>query len=140
MAEAITFDDSRWPLLLVKHPLEPVDKQATLDYLVRLETYFLRNEKFVALFDVSGAKPPTAEHRFMVATWVKAKQDIIKPTLLGTAYVMPNLVQRLVLTTFLKFMDTTEIIGPVKVFNGMGKAKAWAHERLMMGDAVELKL
>lgn len=138
MAEPITFDDSRWPLLLVKHPAEPVDKQSTLDYLVRLEAYFLRKEKFVAVFDVSGTKPPTAEHRFMVASWIKAKQEIIRPHLLGTAYVMPNLIQRVVLTTFLKFMDTTEIIGPVKVFNTMGKAKAWARGRLTADATVKL--
>jgi len=139
MADPITFDDSRWPLLLVKHPAEPVDKQSTIDYLNQLETYFQRKEKFVAVFDVSGAKPPTAEHRFMVAAWIKIKQGIIKPNLLGTAYVMPNMVQRLVLTTFLKFMDTTEIIGPVKVFNEMNKATTWAKGRFMTDAVTELK-
>lgn len=139
MEEPITFDDSRWPLLLVKLPAEPVGKQLTLDYLQQLETFFLRNQKFIAVFDVSGAKPPTAEHRFMVASWIKIKQDIIKPNLLGTAYVMPNLIQRLVLTTFLKFMDTTEIIGPVKVFNTMGKAETWAQERIITSDATASK-
>lgn len=139
MAEPITFDDSQWPILMVKHPAEPVDKQLTIDYLDQLETYFLRREKFVAVFDVCGAKPPTAEHRFMVATWIKIKQDIIKPYFLGTAYVMPNMIQRLVLTTFLKFMDTTQIIGPVKVFDTMSKAKVWAQERIKNGAAEEMK-
>ncbi|GHN00567.1 hypothetical protein WSM22_20560 [Cytophagales bacterium WSM2-2] len=130
LKEPILFDDSKWPLLIVTHPSEPADKEQTLIYLEKLNTYFERKEKFIAVFDVSGTKPPTAEHRFMVATWIKAKRDKIKPYLLGTAYVMPGLIQRLVLMTFLKLMDTTEIIEPVEVFNSMDRAQAWANERM----------
>lgn len=128
--DRITFNESNWPLLIVTHPANPVGKEETLIYLQRLEEYFERNEKIVAIFDVSVAKPPTAEHRFMVASWIKANKHKIKPHFLGTAYVMPSLIQQLVLITFLKFMDTTEIIQPVEVFNSMDRALAWAEERL----------
>jgi hypothetical protein len=137
MASTIVFDETQWPLLMVIHPTEPVNKQQTVEYLNQLESYFRRNEKFVAVFDVSVSKPPTAEHRLTVATWIKVHKDLIKPNILGTAYIMPNLVQRLVLTTFLKFMDTTETIGPVEVFNAKEKAMQWAKERLKTaGQAV----
>lgn len=127
--QPIEFDQSHWPILLIKHPEEPVDKELTIHYLETLEGYFNRGEKFCIVFIVMGSKPPTAEHRFMVANWVKQKELVIKPFILGTAYVMPGLIQKLTLMTFLKFLDTTEIISPVKVFRSYTKAMAWANER-----------
>ena len=130
MRQPIEFDETHWPLLLVKHPEEPVDKELTLLYLDELEKYFHRNEKFTAVFVVNGSKPPTAEHRFMVANWIKRNQQLIKSRFLGSAFVMPSLVQQLTLMTFLKFLDTTEIIEPVKVFRRLDKAIAWAKSQL----------
>ncbi len=127
--QPIEFDQSNWPILVIKHPEEPVDKEFTIPYLETLEGYFNRGEKFCAVFIVTGSKPPTAEHRFMVANWVKQKESLIKSVILGTAYVMPSLIQKLALITFLKFLDTTEIISPVKVFRSYTKAMTWANER-----------
>jgi hypothetical protein len=129
-SSSITFDESRWPILIVTHPTETVDKEKTLEYLSKLESYFYRKERICIIFDVSGSRPPSAEHRFLVASWIKSNKDKIQPGFLGTAYVMPNIIQRLVLTTFLKFMDTTEIIEPVEVFSTMEKALQWAESRV----------
>ncbi len=130
MNQPIEFDETHWPILVATHPEEPVDKELTLRYLAELEQYFRRKEKFVTIFVVTGSKPPTAEHRFMVANWIKRNRDLITPNFRGTAFVMPDWVQQLALMTFLKFLDTTEIIGPVKVFRKLNKAMKWADERI----------
>lgn len=122
----IIFDELCWPILIVRHPEQQVDKHFTLEYLAKLQTYFERNEKIVLVFDVRVSKPPTAEHRFIVAEWVKKNTSLIRPNCLGTAYVMSGVIQQLALMSFLKFLDTTAIIDPVKVFTNMNKAIIWA--------------
>ncbi len=134
MKRPIEFDETHWPILLVKHPEEPVDKELTELYLAELERYFKRQEKFVGIFIVNGSKPPTAEHRFLVASWIKRHRQLITSNFLGTAFVMPGLVQQLTLMTFLKFLETRSIIGPVKVFRHLDKAMKWAALRLNAGN------
>jgi hypothetical protein len=130
MNDLISFDESHWPILIIKHPEVPVNRLATMEYLATLQRYFEKQVPFIALFDVTCSRPPTAEHRFLVASWIKQNESLIKLNFLGTAYIMPGLVQRLALKMFLIFLDTTKVIAPVKVFSNSVIAMEWANKRL----------
>jgi hypothetical protein len=126
----IVFDKSKWPILLMIHPDDPVDDEGTQEYLKELKKVFDLKQEFCFLIDVNVAKPPTAEHRYQVAVWLRENKDLVRKYTVATAFIMSSLIQRMVLKTFLNFLDTEKIFRPVRVVSTYEDAFEWAQKKL----------
>ncbi|WP_309895812.1 hypothetical protein [Archangium sp.] len=121
-----SFDESQWPLLVVKLTGEP-SSLAFEDYLARSTQYLQRQERHVCVFDVSALQILSTEQRQRQVEWLKANEVLMSQTLLGVSYVVTSPVIRLTLGVIFHFKPPR---APYAFHTHLGEAREWAVRRL----------
>ena len=121
-----SFDESQWPLLVVRLTGEP-SSLAFEDYLARCTQYLQRQERHVCVFDVSALQILSTEQRQRQVEWLKANEVLMSRTLLGVSYVVTSAVVRLTLGVIFHFKPPA---APYAFHTHLGEARAWAAMRL----------
>jgi hypothetical protein len=97
MSAIIMFDDSRWPLLMLRVTGPMTDKQFG-EFLARSDTYLARGEKYVSILDIAQAGLPTAVQRQMQAEWIRKQEPLLREQVLGNANILTSAPIRLALS------------------------------------------
>jgi hypothetical protein len=84
-----TFDDSLWPLLILRVVGEASNQQFE-EYLKVSGSYFHRGEPHVVVSDLLHVGMISAELRRRQAEWTARHDGIIRRTMLGNAFVISN--------------------------------------------------
>jgi hypothetical protein len=100
-ASSITFDDSHWPLLIIRFVGTPTLEQFDL-YLRRRASYLLRGEPHVSISDVRASTIFATEFRQRTAVWLQEHGPIFERTVVGTAIVITSPILRLMVSTLLR--------------------------------------
>ncbi|MFY0522096.1 hypothetical protein ACN28I_02430 [Archangium gephyra] len=122
-----SFDDSHWPLLILRVVGE-ASKQQFEEYLEASASYFHRGEPHVIVSDLLHIGMVSAELRRRQAEWTARHEGIIRETLLGNAFVISNApFFRLGLNLLFHLNPPS---WPYVVVSSMEPALAWAAGRL----------
>jgi hypothetical protein len=123
----IHFDDSLWPLLIVRHVGTPTTLQFE-DALARRTNYLERGERYVAIHDMSrasGLNPP--EHRHMQVAWTQKHEPQLRECVLGVSFVTESAMVRLLISLLL---HAKPLPMPHLGFKHMSEAVGWSAELL----------
>jgi hypothetical protein len=123
---SITFDDSLWPLLVVRFVGAPTNQQHAA-YLAQLRAYLQHGERYVSIMDSRQLRLVSSEQRVRQAEFIKENEGLLKQVTLGTAGIVTSPLVRLAASVFLhlKPMPTPYYIAP-----SLPMAAGWAAERL----------
>ncbi|MFY0529202.1 hypothetical protein ACN28I_40560 [Archangium gephyra] len=97
MSAIIMFDDSRWPLLMLRVTGPMTDKQFG-EFLARSNTYLERGDRYVSIFDIAQAGLPSAVQRQMQADWIRKQEPLLRERVLGNANIITSAPIRLALS------------------------------------------
>jgi hypothetical protein len=121
-----TFDDSLWPLLMVRVVGDPSNQQFE-EYLVACAAYVHRGEPYVIVSDLLQVGMVSAELRRRQAEWTTRHDGLMREVLLGNAFVINSPFSRLGLNIVLHLKPPS---WPYVVVPRMEPAFAWAAGRL----------
>jgi hypothetical protein len=99
-ASRITFDESHWPLLIIRYEGSPTLEQYDT-YLRERTRYLLRGEPHVTLSDARTTRLCSLEYRHHFAGWMRENTYLLEQTVLGTALVLGSSFLRLMVSTLL---------------------------------------
>lgn len=125
-ANNITFDDSLWPLLVMRFSGTPTNQQLE-DFLAKRGASLTRRQQHVVIYDTVSIRVLTPEQRQRLIDWFKERKAIQKQLSLGSALVITSPVMRLMLSTILHFTQTET---PYHVARSLSEAASWAAARL----------
>jgi hypothetical protein len=97
MSAIIMFDDSRWPLLMLRVTGPMTDKQFG-EFLVHSSTYLERGERYVSIFDIAQAGLPSPVQRQMQVDWIRKHDADLREQVLGNANIVTSAPLRLALS------------------------------------------
>lgn len=122
----ISFDDSLWPLLVVRFVGAPSLQQQEA-YLAQLRAYLQHGDRYVSILDTRQLKMMTSEQRVRQAEFIKENEGLLRQVTLGTAAIVTSPLIRLAASVFLhlKPMPTPYYCAPT-----LPSAADWAAERL----------
>jgi hypothetical protein len=126
-ANGITFDDSLWPLLVVKFS-GAVSNAQIEEYLAKRGSYLARRQKHVLIYDTASFRVLTNEQRQRQINWLKERAALLKETSLGSALVITSPVFRLVLSIVLQFSQAGTVYHTAR---SLPDAASWAAARLV---------
>jgi hypothetical protein len=121
----VLFDDSLWPLLVVKFVGTTSDLEFEA-YLERMSEYLKRDTKYVCLFDSTEMKDSPMVHRQRQLEWLKANDALLRQWMIGTGFVLTSPIIRLAMNviTQLNKPPCPQIAVPT-----LKAALEWAAER-----------
>jgi hypothetical protein len=124
---AIHFDDSLWPLLLLRFEGTPSPQQFEA-YLTRMESYFERRERHVIILDllqtsIVGLQERCERH----AAWMKQHEAQLREWPLGVVAITDAIALRLLVRVILHRGPSTL---PHLLVSRLPEATLWAAERL----------
>jgi hypothetical protein len=123
----ISFDDSLWPLLVVKFEGVPTTAQVA-EYLEELTRYLERGERYITLNDTTGMTGMgPSEQRQMQVDWMKRHAERCRELSLGVAYAAPSPLVRLTVSVIF-FLQPTR--APYLVTSTVSSAAAWVADQL----------
>jgi hypothetical protein len=122
---SISFDDSLWPLVVIRFIGETSDIQFE-EYLERRGTYLQRRERHLVIVDSSRASMPTARQRQRKVAWRHEHADALDKQVLGVVYVVTSPIIRLSLVTILQLRPLS---APYFIASDMPSAMGWAVRR-----------
>jgi hypothetical protein len=99
---SVTFDDSRWPLRIVRFVGTPTPRQYE-HYLERVTASLRRRERYLSVIDLTRGGLPTPEQRQRQILWMQEHEGLIREVLLGTAFIVTSPIIRLSLSAVLHF-------------------------------------
>ncbi|HYO72796.1 MAG TPA: hypothetical protein VEU33_42715 [Archangium sp.] len=121
-----TFDDSHWPLLLVR-VVGVASPPQFEEYLEESASFYHRRQPYVIVSDLLQVGMLPAELRRRQAEWTVLHDGLIRETLLGNAFIINAPFFRLGLNLLFHLNPPT---WPYVVVPGMEPALAWALVRL----------
>ncbi|HEX8826281.1 MAG TPA: hypothetical protein VF794_40625 [Archangium sp.] len=135
----ITFDDSLWPLLVVRYSGTPTNEQFEA-YLARRQSYLDRKEKHALIYDTTSFKVLTTEQRQRQILWLRERAALMKKYSLGSALVITSPIARLTLSIVLQFSQAQTPYHPAR---SLPEAARWAagqlHEAGLVREAQRVK-
>lgn len=126
MSAIITFDDSLWPLVILRAQGVPTD-QETKEYHARSLSYLARGEKYVTIADLGQLGMLSPAQRRMQAEYLQENAAALQERLLGTATIIHSMPVRLAMHAILPFK---RIPMPFVVVADMDAAVRYALRRL----------
>ncbi|HEX8825565.1 MAG TPA: hypothetical protein VF794_36990 [Archangium sp.] len=123
---SFSFDDSTWPLLVVRLTGEPSLKTFE-EFLSRSTQYLQRQERHVCIFDVSELHLLSTEQRQRQVEWLKTNEVLMRQALLGIAYVITSPIVRLTMGVIFHFKSPP---APYTIVSHPSEAGTWAAMRL----------
>ncbi|WP_375773141.1 hypothetical protein NR798_20370 [Archangium gephyra] len=121
-----TFDDSLWPLLILRLVGEPSNQQFD-EYLDTSASYLRRGEPHVVIADLLRVGIASAEQRRRRAEWLARHDELLRESLLGHAFVINGPILRLGLNILFHLKPPA---WPYVVVPRVDPAIAWAAGRL----------
>ncbi|HZH78016.1 MAG TPA: hypothetical protein VEY88_18455 [Archangium sp.] len=123
---SITFDDSLWPLLVVKFVGAPTNQQQEA-YLSQLRDYLRHGERYVSILDTRLLRMMSSEQRVRQAEFIKENEGLLRQVTLGMAAIVTSPLIRLAASVFLhlKPMPTPYYCAPT-----LPAAADWTADRL----------
>lgn len=97
MSGHVTFDDSLWPLLILRANGVMTDKQYA-EFLTRSSTFVERGERYVSITDIAQAGIPSAAQRAMQVAWLRKHDAELRERVLGNATIITSAPVRLSLS------------------------------------------
>ncbi|HEX5746498.1 MAG TPA: hypothetical protein VFZ09_09655 [Archangium sp.] len=122
----ITFDDSLWPLLIVRFSGTP-NKQQFEEYMAMRGRYLARNQKHALIYDTVRFNVLNPEQRQRQIDWLKQHKELLGKLSLGSALVITSPVIRLSLSLVLQFSQAS---APYHAARSMPDAASWCAGRL----------
>lgn len=122
----ITFDDSLWPLLVIRFTGTPTNQQFEA-FLAKREASLARRQKHAVIYDTVSLRVLTPEQRQRLVEWFKERKAIQKQLSVGSGLVITSPVTRLLLSSILHFTQTE---APYHVARTLSEAAQWAASRL----------
>jgi hypothetical protein len=119
---SISYDESKWPWLMVKMPAEAVSDQAFVTHLERMSKYFAKGDRFGFVIDALGAPPLNAMRRRQVADLIDREMARHGENLIGMAVVLSSPVARGV---FKVIQWTSRTRHPMMSFDTVDAALGW---------------
>ncbi|WP_146209580.1 STAS/SEC14 domain-containing protein [Vitiosangium sp. GDMCC 1.1324] len=124
---SIQFDDSLWPLLIIRFEGTTTIRQYE-EYLARRTSYLERGERHVVILDLSrtsGLGPP--EQRHLQVDWMKRHDAALRELVLGAAFVTDSAAVRLLISLVLHLKP---LASPHVAVASVPEAVAWVADRL----------
>jgi hypothetical protein len=126
MSTPFSYDDSLWPLLLLRLEGAVSDRQYE-EFFAHGHATLLRRERYVSIFDIRHLVLPTPEQRQQLATWTKEHEPLLRQYVLGSAFVVASPFLRMVLSLIFHVAPTA---APHVVVPTVDAGVAWALARL----------
>jgi hypothetical protein len=125
----IAFDDSQWPIVVVRYPKE-IEQADFTAHLERVSTYVRRAEPWGMFNDSRGAGQPNARQRQAIATFYDQHEALVREHWRGTAIIFdsPLIVGVLTALTWLRPPPH-----PFKPFSNADEGRRWLEERFEPG-------
>jgi hypothetical protein len=125
MTHKIMFDDSCWPMVVVRYPKQIVHEDF-LAHLERVVGYVQRDEPWGMLNDSRGAAHPNASQRQAIASFYDAHELLVRKNWRGTAVVFDSPMIAGVLTALTWLRPTPH---PFKAFSSYEDGERWLRNR-----------
>lgn len=117
-----SYDDSAWPIFVMKPPLSSLSPAHFRAHLDNVERAFARGKPFGLLVDARGSRPFNAVQRRMIAARVRDNNVRHGGLLKGMAVVLNSSVRRGVFTA-VNWLARPPY--PIAAFEGLSEAKVW---------------
>lgn len=128
--KTITFDESRWPLVVVRYGAQ-VDENEFEELLTRLDENVKRTaaarQKTTLIYDSSSGYQASPRIRKRQAEWMKDNADITRLNCVGIGFVINSSLVRGVLTAILWLSDMP---APYHVVGTLSEAEDWCEKQL----------
>jgi hypothetical protein len=122
----IDFDDSLWPLLIIRYAGAPTNEQFATSLARR--TSYLHRGQHVSVLDLREASdihPP--EQRHMQVDWLKQHDALVRASSLGVAFITDSIAMKLLLSVI---QHLKPFPSPHVTFRHLHDAVAWSTGRL----------
>jgi hypothetical protein len=126
MSASITFDDSLWPMLIIRFSGMPSMEQVE-EYLARRLEYMRREEPHVILYDTRQARLLPTELRQRHVDWMREHKELRELTVRGNALILTSPFLQLTLHVVIHMWPTQV---PYRVVTHESAAAAWCADRL----------
>lgn len=130
----VTFDDSRWPLLIICYvgTMSDVEYEESLD---RLSSFLQRREPFFLIVDTSRSGMPNNAQRQRQVEWSRAHAELERTWGRGTSFIVTSPFVRVAMSLFFHVRPPGT---PYVIVSDMGSALTWILARMeSTGFAVE---
>jgi hypothetical protein len=128
--KTIAFDDSRWPLVIIRYGTE-VDEQEFEELLRLLDENIKRSlaarHKTCVIYDSTSGYQASPRIRKRQAEWMKQQSMATRVSCAGIAFVITSAMVRGVLTAVLWL---SELPTPYTVVGSMHEAERWCEKQL----------
>lgn len=121
----VQFDDSLWPLLVVKFVGTTSDQEFEA-YLTRMTGYLQRGDKHICIYDSTEMKDSPLVHRQKQLEWLKANDALLRQWMIGTGFVITSPIIRLAMNVISQLNKPP---CPQTATPTMQAALEWAAER-----------
>jgi hypothetical protein len=125
-APPIEFDDSLWPLLIIRMSGRPLRRELEAYLDKRLE-YLRGPERHVLLYDTSGLSLPTNDLNQRHVAWLKEHDALIQEKVVATSVIITSPPIRLTVSAMAHFWRSRV---PYHIFANLPEAARWAADRL----------
>ena len=127
MKSKLTFDDSRWPLLIVTIEGVLTDEAFKREFLSNYDRYLRRGVPYSIVFDAreAGRSPPSQQR--LMGDWMKKNASLMRQRIQGISFVIDNILVRMVFKSilFISPIPVSYII--TKSFN---QAVLWSQQKI----------
>ncbi|WNG43329.1 hypothetical protein F0U60_03885 [Archangium minus] len=125
-ASSFHFDDSLWPLLIIRVPKGPTPRELEA-YLAKRLDYMKRREQHVILYDTRAIGVPSNTLNQRHLEWLREHDMLIRETLIGSSIIITSPLMRLTASTLLHFKPPTM---PYYISASLTDAVRWAADLL----------
>jgi hypothetical protein len=133
--ESIQFDDSAWPLVVLRYP-KVIDHDDFMRHLERVVGYVKRREPWGMINDSRGSGHPNAKQRQAIANLYDAHEDSVRGFWRGTAIIFDSSVTVGVVTALTWLRPAPH---PFKAFTDYDEGRSWVLSALPPGSIRPLR-
>ncbi|WP_375771011.1 hypothetical protein NR798_08950 [Archangium gephyra] len=123
---SVTFDDSRWPLRIVRLVGTLTPRQYE-HYLETTTASLRRRERYLSVTDLSRGGLPTPEQRQRQVLWMQEHEELMREVMLGMAFVITSPIIRLSVSAV---MHLKPLPVPYVITAQEKEAVGWASARI----------
>lgn len=121
----ILFDDSLWPLLLIRTPVTVTTRQQK-EALAVLATYLHRRERLLVIVDLRPLAQVPLDQRHYQMEWFREHDSLIRESLIGMALIINSPIIRLAMSVIFYF---NPLPVPLRTVPHLDTAVAWTSDR-----------
>ncbi|MFY0529153.1 hypothetical protein ACN28I_40310 [Archangium gephyra] len=95
----VTFDDSLWPLLIIRYPATQSDAEYE-ESLNRLSGFVLRREPYFSIIDTSRIGTPNSTQRQRQVEWDRSHNELVRTWGRETAFIVTSPFVRVAMSLY----------------------------------------